>query len=98
MPEFWLFTTDGLQVPVIPLVDVLGSTGTDPPAQIANDVPKLNDGVIFGLTVTVNITCSMAHLERNIMFTQTVLMLQTSPWDRLIMHPITPFHISRADS
>ena len=55
-----MFTTAGLQVPVIPLVDVFGNAGTDPPAQIVNDVPKLNAGVIFGLTVTVNITCS-AH-------------------------------------
>ena len=26
-----------------------------PPAQIVNDVPKLNVGVMFGFTVTVNV-------------------------------------------
>jgi len=34
--------------------------GTGPPAQIANDVPKLNEGVIFGFTVTVNVAV-VAH-------------------------------------
>ena len=29
--------------------------GTAPPAQIVELVPKLNVGVIFGLTVTVNV-------------------------------------------
>ena len=47
-------TTEGLHVPFIPFVDVFGNNGTDPPAQIVNDVPKLNVGVVFGLTVTVN--------------------------------------------
>ena len=54
VPEFWLSTTAGFQVPVKPLSDVFGNTGTVPPAQMINDVPKLNVGVIFGLTVTVN--------------------------------------------
>lgn len=48
-------TDAGLHVPVIPLVDVAGKEGTVPLAQIVNDVPKLNAGVIFGLTVTVNV-------------------------------------------
>jgi len=59
-PEALLFTTDGLHVPVIPFVDVVGKVGTDPPAQIFNDVPKLNVGVTIKLTVTVNIT-GVAH-------------------------------------
>ena len=42
-------------MPVIPFCDVPGNTGTDPPAQMVNVVPKLNVGVIFGLTVTVNV-------------------------------------------
>jgi hypothetical protein len=46
---------DGLQVPVIPFVDVLGNTGTVPPAQITRLVPKLNAGGILGLTVTFNV-------------------------------------------
>jgi hypothetical protein len=48
-----LLTDDGLQLPVIPLVEVVGNDGTVPPEQIVNDVPKLNVGVTFGLTVTV---------------------------------------------
>ena len=48
--------TAGFHVPVIPFVEVLGSTGTDAPAQIVSVVPKLNVGVIFGFTVTVNVT------------------------------------------
>jgi hypothetical protein len=55
-----LLTTDGLQVPVIPLADVLGNVGTVPPVQIASVVPKLNVGVIFGATVTVNVN-DVAH-------------------------------------
>lgn len=54
VPEFWLSTTDGLHVPVIPLSDVVGNTGTLPPAHIVSVDPKLNVGGILGLTVTVN--------------------------------------------
>jgi hypothetical protein len=52
VPELWLSITDGLQVPVMPLVDVAGSDGTTAPAQMPNDVPKLNEGVMLGFTVT----------------------------------------------
>ena len=48
-------TVAGLQVPVIPLVDVLTNVGTVPFAQIVKLVPKLNVGVMFGLIVTVNV-------------------------------------------
>jgi hypothetical protein len=54
-PEAWLSTIDGLHVPVILLVDVVGSVGTVPPLHIVSDEPKLNVGVMFGLTVTVNV-------------------------------------------
>ena len=50
-----LLTVDGLQVPVILLLDVVGNAGTVPPEQIVNVVPKLNVGVMFGLTVTVKV-------------------------------------------
>ena len=40
---------------MIPFVDAAGNAGTVPPAQIVNVVPKLNVGVMFGLTVTVNV-------------------------------------------
>ena len=53
-------TTEGLHVPVIPFVDVVGKTGTDPPAQIVIVVPKLKVGVMLGLTVTVNVAV-VAH-------------------------------------
>ena len=49
-------TVDGLHVPVILLVDVVGSVGTVPPAHTVSVVPKLNAGVMFGFTVTVNVT------------------------------------------
>lgn len=55
-----LLTTDGLHVPVMPLVDVVGSVGTVPPEQIVSAVPKLNVGVTFGFTVTVNVVV-VAH-------------------------------------
>ena len=51
-----LLTTDGLHVPVIPLLDVVGNVGTVPPEQIVNVVPKLKVGVTFGLTVTLIVT------------------------------------------
>jgi hypothetical protein len=41
-------------MPVIPFCDAVGNVGTVPPAQIVRLVPKLNVGVIFGLTVTAN--------------------------------------------
>ena len=56
MPEFWLSTTDGLHVPVMPFVDVAGKTGAVAPLQIVCDVPKLNVGVRIAFTVTVNVT------------------------------------------
>ena len=52
--------TAGLQVPVIPLVELLGNVGTVPPAQMVRLVPKLNIGVIFGLTVTAKLVV-VAH-------------------------------------
>jgi hypothetical protein len=52
-PEVALFTEEGLQLPEIPLVEEVGRVGTDPPAQIDKLVPKLNTGVVFGITVTV---------------------------------------------
>lgn len=55
-----LLTVDGFQVPVIPLSDVVGNADTLPPSQIVNVVPKLNVGVMFGFTVTVNVVV-VAH-------------------------------------
>jgi len=46
---------DGLQVPVIPFVDVVGNAGTVPPLQITRLVPMLNNGRTFGLTITLNV-------------------------------------------
>jgi hypothetical protein len=50
----------GLHVPDIPFDDIVDNVGTVPPAQIVSDVPKLNVGVIFGFTVTVNVAV-LAH-------------------------------------
>lgn len=55
-----LLTVAGLQVPVIPLVEVVGSAGTVPPEQIDKVVPKLNAGVRFGATVTLKVVV-VAH-------------------------------------
>lgn len=55
-PEFWLSTTEGLQVPLIPFDDVLGNVGTVPPAQITRLVPKGNVGTVRGVTVIFRVT------------------------------------------
>jgi hypothetical protein len=55
-----LSTTEGLHVPVIPFVDVVGREGTPAPAQTVAVVPKLNAGTMFGFTVTVNVA-TRAH-------------------------------------
>ena len=52
-------TTDGLHVPVIPLVDVVGKVGAVLPEQIVSEVPKLNVGVRIGFTVTVNVVVAV---------------------------------------
>ena len=56
MPELLLSTTAGLHVPVMPFEDIFGKAGTEPPAQIFNEVPKPNVGVMFGVTVTLKVT------------------------------------------
>lgn len=48
-----LLTVEGDHVPLMPLIDVVGNTGTVPPEQIDNELPMLNVGVIFGVTVTL---------------------------------------------
>ena len=53
-------TIDGLQVPVIPFVDVVANVGTTSPAQIVKLAPKENAGKSFGVTVNVN-DADMAH-------------------------------------
>lgn len=42
-------------MPEIPFVDVVGRAGAVLPAQIVRAVPKLNDGVNTGFTVTVKL-------------------------------------------
>ena len=54
-----MLTTAGLHVPLTPLTDVVGKTGTVLPAQMICDVPKLNVAVSNGLTVTVNVASAM---------------------------------------
>ena len=48
-----LLTTAGLQVPVMPLVEVAGKTGAVAREQIDVAGAILNNGVMIGLTVTV---------------------------------------------
>ena len=48
----------GDQVPVIPSIDVVGNGDNSAPEQIA--ATGLNVGVVFGLTVTVNVVV-VAH-------------------------------------
>lgn len=50
----------GLHVPPMPFIDVDVSVGTAAPLQIIKFVPKLNDGVMFGSTVSVNVAV-VAH-------------------------------------
>ena len=52
--------TAGLQLPLIPLSEVVGSVGTADPAHMLREVPKLNVGVMLGLTVTVKLV-AVAH-------------------------------------
>jgi hypothetical protein len=52
--EAWLSTEEGLQVPVMPFVEVGGKAGTVAPAQITSEGPKANVGTVFWLTVTVS--------------------------------------------
>jgi hypothetical protein len=59
-PEFWLSTVAGLHVPVMPFEELVGNEGTLAPAQTVREVPKLNVGVILGLTVTVKLA-EVAH-------------------------------------
>jgi hypothetical protein len=60
VPLAVLLTVEGLHVPVILLADVVDNVGTVPPEHILNVVPKLNVGVMFGFTVTVNVV-GFAH-------------------------------------
>jgi len=53
-----LLTTAGDQVPVIPLSDVIGNTGTAVPEQIGGIAAKV--GVTLGVTVT-SIVVVVAH-------------------------------------
>ena len=61
VPLDWSFTTEGFQLPAMPLSDVEGKVGTEPPAQIVNVFPILNVGIMFGVTVTVNVTGPVTH-------------------------------------
>ena len=58
MPEVVLLIADGLQVPVIPLFDVVGSKGAAEPLQ--NGATELKTGVVPGVTV-VEIVAVVAH-------------------------------------
>ena len=58
VPVVVLLTVAGFQVPVMPLLDVVGSTGAAEPEQIG--ATAVNVGVIFALTVIVSVVV-VAH-------------------------------------
>ena len=53
MPVEVLLTVDGDQVPVTPLLDVVGNTGAGDPLHIGAGVA--NAGTVRGVTVTVSV-------------------------------------------
>ena len=55
MADVVLSIVDGLHVPAIPLVEFAGNAGAAAPLQIEMEVPKANEGVILGFTVTANV-------------------------------------------
>jgi hypothetical protein len=59
-PELVLLTVEGTHTPVRPSFDIVSKVGTTPPEQIVSDVPKLNVGVMFGITHT-SIVVEIAH-------------------------------------
>jgi hypothetical protein len=61
VPLAWLLAIEGFQTPFKPLSEVVGNTGTTPPAQMVKLLPKLNVGTMFGVTVTTNVTDPVTH-------------------------------------
>jgi len=59
-PELVLLTVEGLQVPLIPFVELLGRVGTVPDPQMIRLVPNANVGVVRGITVIV-LVIGLAH-------------------------------------
>ncbi len=53
-------------MPVTPSIDVVANTGTVPLEQMFIAVPKLNVGVIFGLTVTVKVVGTAHNIARGV--------------------------------
>jgi hypothetical protein len=56
VPDRVASTTAGDQVPVMPLADVLGNSGTAPFRQMVRDVPNGKLAVTFGITTVVSVT------------------------------------------
>jgi hypothetical protein len=54
-PEVSLLTVEGDHEPLMPFKDVAGNDGTVAPSQMVSAVPKENEGVIKGLTVTFSL-------------------------------------------
>ena len=68
---------EGLQVPVMLLEDVVGSTGTVASAQIDNAVPKLKVGVMLRFTVTeiVAVVAQKPSAGKNVYVPDSVLLI-----------------------
>lgn len=60
MPEAWLSTTAGFQVPETPFVDVEGKVGAVAPAQMDRLLPNTKVGVTVGVTLTTK-EIAIAH-------------------------------------
>lgn len=87
-PEFWLSTTDGDHVPLIPLLDAAGNVGTLFPAQIVSAGPKPNTGVIIGLTVTSNVPGTAHCPAPGVNIYVPVFWLSTAVGDQVPVIPL----------
>ena len=47
--------TAGFHAPLMPLSDREGRMGTELPVQMVKEEPRLNSGVVLGVTVNVNV-------------------------------------------
>ena len=55
-----LLTVAGFHVPVMPLFEVPGNAGTEPPEQMVSEFPKLKTGIVLAFTVTEKVVV-VAH-------------------------------------
>jgi len=68
---------EGLQVPLMPLLEVPGKLATASPAQYSSVLPKSKTGSITGLTVTVNVAGLAQALAFGVKVYVPLFMLST---------------------